>query len=47
MKTQFQKFDKMMEQLLKVPHGESKQKLEAEKASKITRAKKSGKEPKL
>lgn len=31
---EFQRFDRTMEQLLKVPHGEIKSKLDAEKAEK-------------
>lgn len=33
-KTEFQKFDVTMRELLKVPHGEIKAKLDAEKAEK-------------
>ncbi len=40
---EFEKFDRTMEQLLKVPHSEIKAKLEAEKAEKAERKRKAKK----
>lgn len=38
---EFEKFDRAMEELLKVPHSEIKKKLDAEKAEKAKKKKKS------
>jgi hypothetical protein len=43
MTSEFQKFDKTMRQLIKVPHSKIKAKLDAEKRAKTTKKERKGK----